>query len=141
MQRYRQRLLLFLLVLAVLVGNCAGGLAGRLARGLALAAAAYFQRLLQVSGIQSLNALHGIRLLSVELQAQNTRYPGCQNECLFVYKDSKKRGNCQSSRRFLAAFSAPGYGNRPERRKTNRASQKSLKTASAAERGGAIDIF
>ena len=75
-----ERLLLLVFVFAVLVCNRAGRLAGRLAGGLALAAAADLQGLLQVSGIQSLNALHRISLLSVESQAQRYNPPGL---CLY----------------------------------------------------------
>jgi len=44
-----------LLVLALLVGNAAAGLAGRLAGGLALAAATILSALAQVLGFQSLD--------------------------------------------------------------------------------------
>ena len=52
------RLFLFLLALALLVGNAAAGLAGRLAGSLAFAAAALFGALAKITGIQSLNMLH-----------------------------------------------------------------------------------
>ena len=49
---------LLLLVLALLIGDAAAGLAGRLARGLALAAAALLGALAQVAGLDGLNSLH-----------------------------------------------------------------------------------
>ena len=45
-------------VLALLVGNAAAGLAGRLAGGLALAAAAVLGALAQVAGLKSLDSFH-----------------------------------------------------------------------------------
>jgi len=48
-----------LALLALLICNAAGGLAGRLARGLALAAAAGFERVLEVAGTQSFDPFHG----------------------------------------------------------------------------------
>ena len=53
-------LLAFLLVLALLICNTAAGLAGRLARGLAFAAAAVLRALAKVAGFESLNVLHRI---------------------------------------------------------------------------------
>ena len=53
-----KKLLAFLGVFALLVGNAAAGLAGRLAGSLALAAAAVFGALAQVTGFQSLDVLH-----------------------------------------------------------------------------------
>jgi len=52
-----------ILVLALLIGNAAAGFAGRLARGLALAAAAVLGALAQVAGLNGLNMLHGRLLL------------------------------------------------------------------------------
>ena len=49
---------LLLLVLALLIGDAAAGLAGRLARGLALAAAALLGALAQVAALDGLNSLH-----------------------------------------------------------------------------------
>ena len=46
------------LVLALLIGNAAAGLASRLARGLALAASAVLCAFAKVLRIQSLNVLH-----------------------------------------------------------------------------------
>ena len=50
--------ILFLGVLALLVSDAAAGLASRLARGLALAAAAVLCALAQVASFNSLNMLH-----------------------------------------------------------------------------------
>ena len=50
---------LLILVLALLVGDAAAGLAGRLAGGLALAAAAVLGALAQIAGLDGLNMLHG----------------------------------------------------------------------------------
>ena len=47
-----------LLVLALLIGHAAAGLAGGLARGLALAAAAVLGALAHVAGLKSLDSLH-----------------------------------------------------------------------------------
>ena len=47
-----------LLVLTLLIGNTAAGLAGRLAGRLAFAAAALFGALTKITGIQSLNMFH-----------------------------------------------------------------------------------
>lgn len=47
-----------LLILALLIGNSAGSLAGRLARSLALAAAAGHDALGQVTSSDSLNTFH-----------------------------------------------------------------------------------
>ena len=52
-----------LLVLALLVGNAAAGLASRLAGSLALAATAVLGALAQVLGLQSLDVLHKDTLL------------------------------------------------------------------------------
>ena len=49
---------MLLLFFALLVGNGAGGLAGRLAGGLTFAAAALYSAFLQVGLIQSLNMFH-----------------------------------------------------------------------------------
>ena len=51
-------LLALLGVFALLVGDTAAGLAGRLAGSLALAAAAVLGALTQVTGFQSLDVLH-----------------------------------------------------------------------------------
>ena len=53
-----------ILILTLLVGNSTGSFAGRLARGLALAAAAGLQALGQIPGLQSLDSPHGTQLLS-----------------------------------------------------------------------------
>ena len=47
-----------LLVLALLIGHAAAGLAGGLARGLALAAAAVLGALAHVAGLKGLDSLH-----------------------------------------------------------------------------------
>ena len=47
-----------LLVFALLIGHAAAGLAGGLARGLALAAAAVLGALAHVAGLKSLDSLH-----------------------------------------------------------------------------------
>ena len=60
----RQRLFLSVLVLALLVGNTAGGLASRLAGGLALTAAAVLYALCEVTGVDGLNSLHDVYPLS-----------------------------------------------------------------------------
>ena len=62
MPRWKERLLLlaFLLVLALLICNAAAGLASRLARGLAFAAAAVLCARAKVAGLKSLDVLHGI---------------------------------------------------------------------------------
>ena len=49
-----------LLALALLICNTAAGLASRLARGLAFAAAAVLRACAKVAGLKSLNVLHGI---------------------------------------------------------------------------------
>ena len=54
-----QKISLLILVLALLVGDAAAGLAGRLAGGLALAAAAVLGALAQIAGLDGLNMLHG----------------------------------------------------------------------------------
>ena len=53
------KLLVFLLF-ALLVCNTTAGLASRLARGLAFAAAAVLRACAKVAGLKSLNVLHGI---------------------------------------------------------------------------------
>ena len=53
------RLLAFLFAFALLICNAAAGLASRLARGLALAAAAVLRACAKVAGLKSLNVLHG----------------------------------------------------------------------------------
>jgi hypothetical protein len=55
---------LLVLVLALLVGNTAAGLAGRLAGGLALAAAAVLGAGAQIAGLNGLNSFHGRTLQS-----------------------------------------------------------------------------
>jgi hypothetical protein len=50
--------LLLSLFLALLIGNAAAGLAGRLTGSLAFAAAALLGALAKITGIQSLNMLH-----------------------------------------------------------------------------------
>ena len=57
-----EKLLVLALVLALLVGNAAAGLASRLARGLALAAAAILGALAQIPGLQGLDMSHGFLL-------------------------------------------------------------------------------
>ena len=54
-----QKISLLILVLALLVGDAAAGLAGRLAGGLALAAAAVLGALAQIAGLDGLDMLHG----------------------------------------------------------------------------------
>jgi len=58
-----QQLFIFtLFVFALLIGNAAGGFAGRLAGGLALAAAAVLHALLQVARLNGNNSLHILTL-------------------------------------------------------------------------------
>ena len=52
------RKLFVVLVLALLVGDAAAGLAGGLARGLAFAAAAVLGALAQAAGVEGLNVFH-----------------------------------------------------------------------------------
>ena len=52
------KLLALFAVLALLVGDAAAGLAGRLARGLALAAAAVLGAVTQIAGIERLDMFH-----------------------------------------------------------------------------------
>jgi len=63
-------------VFAILVGDRAGSLAGRLARGLTLATAAVFQRVLQQSGLYRLYMLHSIPppTLSVKKPKESIAY-------------------------------------------------------------------
>jgi hypothetical protein len=56
------QLLAFLGALALLVGNAAAGLASRLARGLALTAAAVLSAVTQIAGLDGLDMLHGFTL-------------------------------------------------------------------------------
>ncbi len=49
-----------LVVFALLVSDCTGSLAGRLAGSLALAAAALFQRILKILCVQAFHVLHRI---------------------------------------------------------------------------------
>ena len=57
---------LVILILALLVGHAATGFAGRLARGLAFAAAAVLCALTEVAGLDGLDSFHGfISILSV----------------------------------------------------------------------------
>ena len=58
---------LLILVLALLVGDAAAGLASRLAGGLAFAAAAVLGALAQIAGLDGLNMLHGRFLLMIIL--------------------------------------------------------------------------
>jgi hypothetical protein len=58
------RVNLFLVVLALLVGDAAAGLAGGLAGSLALTAATVLGALAQVPGIQSLDPFHDVSLHS-----------------------------------------------------------------------------
>ena len=55
-----------LCVLALLVGNAAAGLAGRLAGGLALTAAAVFGAVAQATSLESLDSFHNMYLRSVK---------------------------------------------------------------------------
>jgi len=54
-----------LLLLALLVGDAAAGLASGLAGGLALAAATVLSALAQVTGLQSLDSFHNSNLQSL----------------------------------------------------------------------------
>ena len=54
-----------LLILALLVGNAAAGLAGRLAGSLAFAAATLLGALAQVTGLKSLDSFHDSYLHSL----------------------------------------------------------------------------
>ena len=57
---------LVILILALLVGHAAAGLTGRLARGLAFAAAAVLCALTEIAGLEGLDSFHGfISILSV----------------------------------------------------------------------------
>lgn len=57
---------LVILILALLVSHAAAGLTGRLARGLAFAAAAVLCALTEVAGLEGLDSFHGfISILSV----------------------------------------------------------------------------
>ena len=57
---------LVILILTLLVGNGAGGLAGRLTGSLAFAAAAVLCALTEVAGLEGLDSFHGfISILSV----------------------------------------------------------------------------
>ena len=58
------KLLAFLIAFALLVCDAAAGLAGRLAGGLALAAAAVLGAVAEVAGFQSLDMLHNGLLLA-----------------------------------------------------------------------------
>ena len=53
------QLLAFLCVFTLLVSNAAAGLAGRLTRGLAFAAAAVLGAVTQIAGFDSLDVFHG----------------------------------------------------------------------------------
>ena len=59
---FRNVQLLALLVFALLVGDAAAGLAGGLARSLALTAAAVLGAVTQVAGLDGLNVLHNDNL-------------------------------------------------------------------------------
>ena len=63
-----------LLVLALLVGNAAAGLAGRLAGSLALAAAAVLRALAQIAGLNGLDMLHNSNL-HIKLPINVTIFP------------------------------------------------------------------
>ena len=64
--------LLAFLALALLVGNAAAGLAGRLARGLALTAAAILGAVTQILGLDGLDMLHGRYLHKIVLIDDST---------------------------------------------------------------------
>ena len=55
---FSHKISLLILVLALLVGDAAAGLASRLAGGLALAAAAVLSAVAQVASLDSLDMLH-----------------------------------------------------------------------------------
>ena len=57
---------LLILVLALLVGDAAAGLAGRLAGGLALTAAAVLGAVAQATSLKSLDSFHNMYLRSVK---------------------------------------------------------------------------
>ena len=57
---------LLILVLALLVGDAAAGLAGRLAGSLALAAAAVLGAVAQATSLESLDSFHNMYLRSVK---------------------------------------------------------------------------
>ena len=57
---------LLILVLALLVGDAAAGLAGRLAGGLALTAAAVLGAVAQATSLESLDSFHNMYLRSVK---------------------------------------------------------------------------
>jgi len=60
---FKAKHLFLFAVFALLVYNAAGGFAGRLAGGLALAAAAVLNALAQVAGFNGTNSLHDASLL------------------------------------------------------------------------------
>ena len=72
--------LLAFLALALLVGNAAAGLAGRLAGSLALAAAAVLGALAQVAGLKSLDSFHNSSLHSLRVEFLDRAY--CGSLCL-----------------------------------------------------------
>ena len=61
-----QKISLLILVLALLVGDAAAGLAGRLAGGLALTAAAVLGAVAQATSLESLDSFHNMYLRSVK---------------------------------------------------------------------------
>ena len=76
------KLFLLLGLLALLIGNAAAGLAGGLARSLALAAAAGLGALAEVAGLQSLDMLHWFSLpdLLGVMVYYTVFHEGCQYE-------------------------------------------------------------
>ena len=64
--------------LALLVGNAAAGLAGRLTGGLAFAAAALLGAFAEVTGFKGLNSLHGRISISYKQNFLRTLPPLCE---------------------------------------------------------------
>ena len=63
---FKAKHLFLFAVFALLVYNAAGGFAGRLAGGLALAAAAVLGALAEVTGLNGLNVLHSCTLRTLQ---------------------------------------------------------------------------
>ena len=82
-----------LLVLALLIGHAAAGLAGGLARGLALAAAAVLDALGKVTSIDGLNSLHDVTLSRDGILIVYYTTPG--TECQYlgrIFLQIRRRG-------------------------------------------------
>ena len=91
---FKAKHLFLFAVFALLVYNAAGGFAGRLAGGLALAAAAVLGALAEVPGLQSDDSIHNM-----------ISYPGCPGMPGAMFdteKYSMAAVECQEGRRFPA---------------------------------------